>query len=30
MHIQDIIYENEKASDLQKKKMADQIRKAGE
>jgi len=29
MHIQDIIYKNEKASDLQKTKMADQMKKAG-
>ena len=30
MDTQDIIYENENASDLQEKKTADQIRKAGE
>ena len=28
MHIQDIIYKNEKASDLQETKMADQMKKA--
>ena len=29
MHIQDTIYKNEKASGLQKVKMADQMKKAG-